>query len=181
MADKLVIVPYDPEWPLLFSQLGSRLREALGPTALRIDHIGSTSIMDLAAKPILDVQISVAEFDPLDLYRLPLEKLGYVFRAANPELTKRYFREQPGEQRTHIHVRRAGSWAEQFALLFRDYMRGHDEDVQAYAKLKYDLAEKYQTDRHRYTDAKEPWIWEIMKKADRWSQETGWEPGPTDE
>jgi GrpB-like predicted nucleotidyltransferase (UPF0157 family) len=156
------------------------LREALGAIALRIDHIGSTSITGLAAKPIIDIQISVAEFEPLDLYRLPLEKLGYVFRAMNPELTKRYFREQAGARRTHIHVRRSGSWAEQFALLFRDYMRIHDEDAQAYAKLKYDLAEEYQEDRQRYTESKTPFIWEIMRKADRWSQETGWRPGPTD-
>jgi GrpB-like predicted nucleotidyltransferase (UPF0157 family) len=180
VADKLIIVPYDPEWPILFSQLGLRLREALRAIALRIDHIGSTSIAGLAAKPIIDIQISVAEFEPLDVYRLPLENLGYVFRATNPELTKRYFRERPGERRTHIHVRRSGSWAEQFALLFRDYMRSHDEDVQAYATLKYDLAEKYQEDRQRYTDAKAPLIWEIMRKADRWSQETGWKPKPTD-
>ena len=180
MADKLVIVPYNPEWPLLFCRLGSMLREALGPIALRIDNIGSTSITGLAAKPIIDIQISVADFEPLDLYRLPLEKLGYVFRATNPELTKRYFREQPGERRTHIHVRRWGSWAEQLALLFRDYMRSHNEDAQAYAKLKYDLAEKYQEDRQGYTDANAPLIWEIMRKANRWSQEIGWRPERTD-
>ena len=179
MANKLIIVPYDPKWPHLFSKLGSMLRDGLGAIALRIDHIGSTSIAGLAAKPIIDIQISVAEFEPLDLYRLPLEELGYVFRAKNPELTKRYFREQPGARRTHIHVRRSGSWAEQFALLFRDYMRSHDEDVQAYAKLKYDLAKEYREDRQRYTDAKAPLIWEIMRKADRWSQETGWKPGLT--
>lgn len=180
MVDKVVIVPYDPEWPVLFQQLGLALRGALGPTALRIDHIGSTSIVGLAAKPVIDVQISVAEFEPLDLYRLPLEKLGYVFRANNPELTKRYFRERPGDRRTHIHVRRLGSWAEQFALLFRDYLRAHDEDAQAYAKLKYDLAEKYRDDRQGYTEAKAPFIWEIMAKADRWSQDIGWKPGPSD-
>lgn len=180
MADQLIIVPHDPEWHVLFHQLGSKLREALGTTALRIDHVGSTAIAGLAAKPILDIQISVADFEPLDLYRLPLEKLGYVFRAANPELTKRYFRERPGERRTHIHVRRFGSWPEQFALLFRDYMRSHVEDVQEYAKLKYNLAEKYRDDRQQYTEVKAPLIWEIMRKADRWSQETGWKPGLTD-
>jgi len=147
---------------------------------LRIDHIGSTSIAGLAAKPIIDIQISVADFEPLDLYRLPLEKLGYVFRATNPELTKRYFREQPGTRRTHIHVRRLGNWAEQFALLFRDYLRSHDQDAQTYARLKYDLAEQYQDDRQGYTESKSPPIWEIMRKADRWSQETGWKAGLTD-
>jgi GrpB-like predicted nucleotidyltransferase (UPF0157 family) len=180
MSDPVVIVPYDPEWPRRFARLGTDLRTALGDVALRIDHIGSTAVPRLAAKPIIDVQISVASFEPLDAFRIPLERLGFLFRAANPDLTKRYFRERPGARRTHIHVRRAGSWSEQFALLFRDYMRTHPEDVQRYAELKARLAEAYQDDRHGYTDAKSDFIWQIMSQANVWSQETGWQPGPSD-
>jgi GrpB-like predicted nucleotidyltransferase (UPF0157 family) len=120
MPDPIVIVPYDPLWPERFLELGVALRQALGETALRIDHIGSTAIPGLDAKPIIDVQISVVSFKPLHAYRIPIESLGFVFRANNPDLTKRYFREGPGRRRTHIHVRRVGSWAEQGALLFRD-------------------------------------------------------------
>jgi GrpB-like predicted nucleotidyltransferase (UPF0157 family) len=180
MADRVIIVPYDPHWPELFSRLGAAMRSALGDVALRIDHIGSTAIPGLDAKPILDVQISVAAFEPLDAYRLPLEHLGYVFRADNPDRTKRYFREAPGDRRTHIHVRRVGSWPEQFALLFRDYLRGHSEDAKPYAALKQALARQHGEDRQGYTNAKSPMIWEILKKADRWGQEIGWEPGPSD-
>jgi GrpB-like predicted nucleotidyltransferase (UPF0157 family) len=72
MAYIVEIVPYDPTWPARFAQLGSELRAALGMTALRIDHIGSTAISGLAAKPIIDIQISVAAFEPLDAYRFPL-------------------------------------------------------------------------------------------------------------
>jgi GrpB-like predicted nucleotidyltransferase (UPF0157 family) len=174
------IAQYDPIWPARFAKLGGELRDALGAMALRIDHIGSTAIPGLAAKPIIDVQISVAAFEPLDAYRLPLERLGYVFRSDNTERTKRYFREAPGTPRRHIHVRRAGSWAEQFALLFRDYLRTHAEEARSYESLKYKLAARYKEDRHGYTDAKAPFIWEVMAKADRWSQEVGWEPGPSD-
>ena len=138
--DRTEVVPYDEEWPRLFSSLGKSLRAALGDIALRIDHIGSTSVPGLAAKPIIDIQISVADLEPVEPYRLPLEGLGFVSRADNTELTKRYFREPPGSRRTHIHVRRAGSWAEQFALLFRDYIRTHEEDARLYAKLKRRLA-----------------------------------------
>jgi GrpB-like predicted nucleotidyltransferase (UPF0157 family) len=180
MADTVMIAQYDPTWPERFLTQARAFREALGGTAQRIDHIGSTAIPGLAAKPIIDIQISVAAFEPLDAYRVPLEDLGYIFRAANPERTKRYFREAPTQRRTHIHVRRAGSWAEQFALLFRDYMRRHADDAQRYAALKYQLAAQYGADRAGYTDAKDPFIWEIMKKADRWSQDMGWEPGATD-
>ncbi|MEZ4708412.1 MAG: GrpB family protein [Caldilineaceae bacterium] len=180
MADKIEIFPYDPNWPNLFTQLGATLRTALGDVALRIDHIGSTSVPGLDAKPVIDVQIAVASFEPLDAFRVPLTQLGYVFRAANPELTKRYFREAPGQRRTHIHVRQQGSWAQQFALLFRDYMRTHPADARRYAEVKYALAAQYGYDRQGYTEAKTPFIWEVMQKADRWSQEVGWEPGPTD-
>jgi GrpB-like predicted nucleotidyltransferase (UPF0157 family) len=180
MSYVVEIAQYDPIWTARFAQLGGEFRDALGTTALRIDHIGSTAVPGLAAKPIIDIQISVAAFEPLDAYRLPLERLGYVFRADNTERTKRYFREAPGTPRRHIHVRRAGSWAEQFALLFRDYLRTHAEEARRYESLKYQLADRYKEDRHGYTDAKAPFIWEVMAKADRWSQEVGWEPGPSD-
>ena len=177
------MVEYDPAWPRLFREQADGLRSALGDTALRIDHIGSTAVPGLAAKPIIDVQISVASFEPLDAYWLPLEELGYRFRADNPERTKRYFREAPGTRRTHIHVRVRGSWSEQFALLFRDYLRAHPVVADRYADLKRDLAYRYGVltqDRHGYIEAKEPFIWATMRDADRWAQATGWAPGPSD-
>lgn len=180
ISDKIEIVTYDSGWPDLFNGLGVKLRESLCDVALRIDHIGSTAVPGLAAKPIIDIQISVTDLQPTEPFRLPLERLGYTFRADNPELTKRYFREVPGTRRTHVHVRRAGSWAEQFALLFRDYMRTHSEDAASYAQLKRQLAQEYTFDRHGYTEAKSGFIWEVMYRADGWSQEVGWKPGPSD-
>lgn len=180
MLDPVIIVPYQPEWPARFAELGAALRQALGETALRVDHIGSTSIPGLAAKPIIDVQISVASFEPLDAYRIPMESLGLVFHADNPDLTKRYFHERPGSRRTHFHVRRAGSWAEQLGLLFRDYLRVHQDDAQRYAELKYHLTARYRDDRVAYMDGKAPLIWEIVAHAHVWSQAIGWEPGPSD-
>lgn len=180
MTDPVNVVPYDPEWPRLFAELGARLRAALGPVALRIDHIGSTAVPGLAAKPVIDVQISVASFEPLAAFRVPLEGLGFVFRADNPDLTKRYFREAPGSRRTHIHVRLAESWPQQFALLYRDYMRTHEADCRWYGQVKRELAEQYGDDRQGYTDAKGQCLWEIMAKATQWTQEVGWTPGPSD-
>jgi GrpB-like predicted nucleotidyltransferase (UPF0157 family) len=160
--------------------LAAPLRAALGKTAVRIDHIGSTAVPGLAAKPIIDVQISVLDFEPLDTFRVPIERAGYLFRADNPDRTKRYFRESPPHPRTHIHVRRSGSWAEQFALLFRDYLRAHPSAAQRYAELKQQLAASDGTDRHAYTEAKQPFTWAVMRFADRWSQELGWQPGASD-
>lgn len=119
---KIEIVDWCPEWPESFRRKASAIRSALGDHALRIDHIGSTSIQGLAAKPIIDIQVSVATFEPIETLTEPLWEIGYEWRQANSELTKRYFRERPGGERTHIHIRRLGSWHEQWALLFRDYM-----------------------------------------------------------
>jgi GrpB-like predicted nucleotidyltransferase (UPF0157 family) len=181
-GDPVRIVPYDPAWPPLFARLGRDLRAALDGVAVRIDHIGSTAVPGLVAKPVIDVQISVAAFEPLAAYRLPLERLGYVFRADNTERTKRYFREALGTRRTHLHVRQAGSFSEQFALLCRDFLRTHPEVAARYGELKTMLARQYSAveQRHAYREAKEPFIWSVMAQADRWAQHTGWMPGPSD-
>ena len=113
MSDPITVVSYDPAWPEIFGQLGPQLRAALGGVALRIDHIGSTAVPGLAGKPIVDVQISVDRLEPVEPFRSPLEAAGFVYRAANTERTKRYFREPPGQRRTHVHIRRAGSFSEQ--------------------------------------------------------------------
>jgi GrpB-like predicted nucleotidyltransferase (UPF0157 family) len=180
VSPSIQVVAYDEEWPELFLRRSSPLREALGDVALRIDHIGSTAVPGLAAKPIIDIQLSVGAFEPLDAFRGPLEQLGYVFRAENPERTKRYFREPPGDRRTHIHVRQAGSFSEQLALLLRDFMRTHPGWAGRYGGLKLGLARQYADDRARYTDAKRPFTWKALAAADEWAQRTGWFPGPSD-
>ncbi|RAP76864.1 GrpB family protein [Paenibacillus montanisoli] len=180
MKDPIVMVPYDAGWAQEFRDIALWLRQALGDVAQRIDHIGSTSVPGLAAKPVIDIQVSVRSLEPVDVYLSGFEQLGYVFRADNTERTKRYFREGQGMGRTHIHVREAGSFGEQFALLFRDYLRWNRTDADYYAGVKTRLMEQCKHDRQRYVDEKEPYIWEIMRRASRWSQETGWKPEPTD-
>lgn len=182
MPERIVVVPYDTEWPAIFKEIGGRLREELTEIALRIDHIGSTAVVGLDAKPVVDIQISVASFEPRDAYRVAIERAGFVHRSDNPELTKRYFRELPGERRTHIHVRRAGSFSEQFALLFRDFLRAHPEHARKYAALKQQLARDFAApeQRDRYVAAKDPFIWQTIRLADQWAQSKGWEPPPSD-
>jgi len=101
------VVDYDPAWSALFGETGRALRSALGAVALRIDHIGSTAVVGLAAKPVIDVQISVAVFEPLGAFKDPLERLGYVYRADNTERTKRYF-PRGTRHPPHSHPRPAG-------------------------------------------------------------------------
>ncbi|XUY30116.1 GrpB family protein (plasmid) [Agrobacterium sp. rho-8.1] len=180
MSELIVINAWSSGWTSKFRSKAERLRNELGPLAMRIDHIGSTAIHGLAAKPIIDIQISVETFGPVEALVAPLERCGYTWRSTNPELTKRYFRELPGDERTHIHVRRSGSWHEQWALLFRDYMREHVDEHAPYVALKSTLAECHGTDRAAYTDGKDDFFWNVIRRADRWAAVTGWQPPPSD-
>ena len=125
--------------------------------------------------------------------RQRLIEAGYEHREANtrdhvplgeddaPRLWAKFCFVQPaGQRRAHIHVRVAGNPNQRYPLLFRDYLRTHPEDAQRYAALKYTLAEKFREDREAYTEAKGPFIWEVLRKAGHWSQGVGWEPGPSD-
>lgn len=177
MTDPIEVVAYDPSWVPWFTAVAGPVREALGGVAVRIDHVGSTSVPGLDAKPVLDIQISVLSLD--DPFRTPLERLGFVARD-NEDLTKRYFREPPGTRRTHLHVRQAGGFHEQITLLFRDYLRAHPAVAADYARLKHSLAERHRDDRIAYTEAKSDFVWTTIRAASDWSQLTGWHPGTTD-
>ncbi len=180
MADPIIVTPYDERWPAEFQKVGMSIRAVLGELALRIDHIGSTAIPGLAAKPVIDVQVSLKSFDQIDVIALGMRSIGFVFRPDNPDKTQRYFREMPGNRRTHIHMRCSGSFQEVFSLLFRDYLREHPEDARAYEDNKYELSLIHKDNRLNYVDGKGPLIWQIIMRANRWSQSTGWHPGPSD-
>ncbi|MGH2761028.1 MAG: GrpB family protein [Thermoleophilaceae bacterium] len=174
------VVDYDPAWPEQFAAPARELRRALGSVALRIDHVGSTAVPGLAAKPIIDVQISAASFEPLSALREPIESCGFVWRANDDDLSRRYFRERPGRRRTHVHVRRAGSFYEQLNLLHRDYLRADPIRAAEYAAFKRSVAHLLLTDRQAYVEAKAPFVWETLARAHDWAQITGWEPEASD-
>ncbi|PZD97016.1 GrpB family protein [Paenibacillus sambharensis] len=180
MQDQWRIASYDPEWVKEFNRLGVALREALGSAAIRIDHVGSTSIVGMEAKPIIDIQISVVNLDDEKTYIQQIEQLSFCLRIDNPDKTKKYFRETHGKRRTHIHVRQAGSYAEQVTLLFRDYLRLSPEDCRRYSEEKHRLFDLYKDDRSRYVEGKGPIVWDILMKAHSWSQMVGWRPGKSD-
>ena len=146
------IVPYHPEWPAEFEAIAAQVRAALGERALRIDHIGSTAVPGLAAKDIIDVQVTVARFTP-DL-EAAFPALGYLARpdistdhrppnadGPDSDWEKRFFEMPAGGQRpTHIHVRIQGRLNQRYPLLFRDYLRSRPAVAAGYAELKRRLA-----------------------------------------
>jgi GrpB-like predicted nucleotidyltransferase (UPF0157 family) len=164
------IVPYDPRWPAAFQAEAVRIREALGKIARRIDHHGSTSVPGLAAKPVIDIQVSVAEIVPLDLYRLPLASIGYVhFPHPDDSFCPFFHRPRTWPHSYHIHVVRAGGLEERRTLAFRDYLRDRPEIARQYADLKTGLALQFSADteqsRQAYADAKTAFIERICAAA----------------
>ncbi|MFI6872418.1 GrpB family protein [Streptomyces sp. NPDC050400] len=189
--EKPVVVPHDPAWAAGGRQLCDQLRAALGPLALRVDHIGSTSVPGMAAKDIYDVQISVADLDAAAAaFDAPLAALGFVRRPflrdhvpagredrEDPaDWAKRYWSRRTGDAHpVNLHVRGAGSPNERLALLFRDWLSATPEAVAAYARFKYVLAGAVD-DTGTYADVKDPVVDLIAVVAERWAAETGWRP-----
>lgn len=172
-SDPVVLAEPDPGWPARFRDVRTRLIDALGDVALRVDHVGSTAVPDMAAKPIIDVQVSVQDIDDEPAFAPAIESLGWRLRVR--EAGHRFFRSPAGEPRdVHVHVCAVGSERERHHLLFRDYLRAHPKTAQAYAALKRELAERYRNDRWGYTEGKTPFIEETTKLAEAWAKETSW-------
>jgi GrpB-like predicted nucleotidyltransferase (UPF0157 family) len=153
---EIVIAEYDPGWPRRFAVERERLAAALGDRALRIEHIGSTSVPGLAAKPIVDILVEVPSLDGVDL-----ERAGYVLRVR--EEGHRMFRTP--ELDVHVHVWPTGSPNIVSHLAFRDRLRASAEDRAAYEALKRELAAREWPDMNHYAEAKGPLIREIRARG----------------
>jgi GrpB-like predicted nucleotidyltransferase (UPF0157 family) len=157
----IVISAYDPEWPRRFEIQRERIAGALGDTALRIEHIGSTAVPGLAAKPVIDVLVTVADPDDELAIAPALETAGYELRVREPG--HRMFRTPARD--VHVHI-----WADadpevERYLRFRDRLRHSDEDRRAYEQLKRELATRQWRDMNDYADAKGPLVEEILARA----------------
>jgi len=173
--DPIVVVAYDARWTERFERLALELRDALAEQALRIDHIGSTSVFGLAAKPNVDLQISVERLDAGSPYRAGLESIGYAF-FPDDDPAHHFFR-VPGTPRiAHLHVRQAGGAWERKHLLFRDYLRARPAERDAYGALELELEQRFRNDRRACTNAKSPMIAEMLHLAEAWAAEIGWAP-----
>lgn len=179
------ILEYRPEWPQEFEELARPIREALGELALRVDHIGSTAVPGLAAKDIIDVQVTVREFTPEleDAFRrIGYSRLEHINRDHRPptaagsdrDWEKQMYRADGEARRMNLHVRRAGSPNGRYALLFRDYLRAHPLAAAAYGQAKVALAQHGPADWNLYYDVKDPICDIIMAGAEDWAASSGW-------
>jgi HAD superfamily hydrolase (TIGR01509 family) len=169
---EIQVVPYDSNWPTRFEAEKQKIQAALGSGAIRVDHVGSTAVPGLSAKPIIDIQVSIANPDDETTYLPQLEKQGYVLRVR--EKGRRMLRTP--ELGVHIHVCRTGSDWERRHLLFRDWLRHDKADRQAYQNLKESLAKQDWETMNHYADAKSDLIQEMTRHAEAWAKAGGWKP-----
>jgi putative glutamine amidotransferase len=162
------LVDYDPAWPSRFDEEAGRIHGALGDLVVRVEHVGSTSVPGLAAKPVIDIQVSVTSLFPRSRVIEPLVALGYRY-AIDPIETEHEFLSDGYEpdlpRKVHIHVCEAGSEWERRHLAFRDHLRAHPDDAAEYAALKRELAAKHPRDIQTYVDGKSAFIRSIEARA----------------
>lgn len=172
-GDPLEVARYDPAWPEQFARWRATFARALGRAAIRVEHFGSTAVPGLAAKPVIDVLIGVADVADDASYLPPLEATGLQLRSVDD--ARRFLRPLPGRPRdVHVHVCTAGSDWEREHLLFRDYLRAHPAACDRYARAKRDAIRAWHDDRWAYTEAKTGVILDILDAAERWAAVTAW-------
>ena len=155
---------HSERWQQLFAEEAARIRAAIGEITALIEHVGSTSIVGIAAKPIIDIAVGVEKLADGEKCVAPLENLGYEYRGEHGIVGRFYF--VKGEPRTHhLHLAEAGSDFWRSHLLFRDYLRAHSAVAKEYEKLKLELARKHLSDRDAYLHGKTDFIENVLKTA----------------
>jgi GrpB-like predicted nucleotidyltransferase (UPF0157 family) len=146
-----------------------RIEAALGATAVRLDHVGSTAVPGMAAKPIVDLQASVAEIERTERYVPALEGLGYLFAPDDNSPDFHFFGKPAERPRTfHLHVCAAGSEHERRHLALRDYLRVHPDEARRYGELKRELIAARPGDRLAYIEGKLGYVAALERRALDW-------------
>ncbi|KAF0106933.1 MAG: hypothetical protein FD147_2458 [Chloroflexi bacterium] len=164
----IVIEPSNPNWLILFQSEAALIQSVIGSYITSIEHIGSTAVPGLAAKPVIDILIGVQRVADSPLFLPPLTALGYIYRPEfESELPERRYllKMKDGKHTHHLHIVESTTQFFRKELAFRDYLRMHPETAEAYATLKYELAKKFGSDRAGYTDAKTAFIQDVLGKT----------------
>jgi GrpB-like predicted nucleotidyltransferase (UPF0157 family) len=158
------LAPYDPDWARLFEAERGEIRAILGPLALEIEHIGSTAVPGLPAKPVVDILVAVRRLDDAAFCIPPLQTLGYSFVDYPQNTDRRFFRK--GQPRTfHVHIVEQGGQSYHDHLAFRDALRQSPHLRQEYLEIKNDLARRFRYDRAGYSGAKTAFVQRVLADA----------------
>jgi GrpB-like predicted nucleotidyltransferase (UPF0157 family) len=172
-ADRRVVelVPHDPVWAERAAVESERLALSIGGTLIRIEHVGSTSIAGIVAKPTIDLMPIVRSLTELDARQRQVEALGYVWRGEFGIPGRRYcIREEQRKRLFHVHCHQEGHPEIARTLVFRDYLRAHAEEARDYEALKRDAAAKHPSDTLSYSNAKSDWIRACIERATEWAK-----------
>lgn len=161
----IVVADYDETWPALFERLAQPVRAAVAGLGAHVEHVGSTSVAGLAAKPIVDMDVVVGSSDDVPAAVERVCALGYLYQGDKGVPGREAFLWPEGAPPHHLYVVVADSPAHAQHVLFRDHLREHPELAEEYAALKRELAARYGTDRIGYTDAKDEFVTRVLARA----------------
>ena len=162
-AEPVVVVPYDPAWPATFALLRDRIAPVLGQLAVNIEHVGSTAVAGLDAKPIVDIDVVIRHADDLSEVATRLATLGYTHLGDLGIIGREAFRATAGLPRHHLYVCAAGAITLQARLSLRDALRADPALAAEYAALKRGLAERHRDDRDAYSEGKSAFIASVLR------------------
>jgi GrpB-like predicted nucleotidyltransferase (UPF0157 family) len=166
MDKEITIEDYNPNWSKQFEEEKVKLKEILADNVISIEHIGSTSVEGLGAKPILDIAIGVNDLEVVSKFIEPLKQIGYEFVYHKEFPERRFYRKgqwRAGTHHLHFYQFEGEHWTNQ--ILFRNYLRNNPDVLKEYHQLKVDLAKKFCFDRVSYTENKAPFIQNVLQKA----------------
>lgn len=167
---KLVLLPYNEIWARSFSEESKRIKAVYGGELLNIHHIGSTSIREMIAKPIVDILVEVQDINNVDSFNNEMKKLGYVSRGENCIEGRRYFIKENDNKRTHhVHVYQSGAYEINKHLAFRDYLIKNQYEAERYKDLKRNLYKDCSDNVKLYQEKKAALISELTKNALNWA------------
>jgi len=159
------IIPYQKKWSEEFEREKARILEVCGDRVIAIEHIGSTSVPNLSAKPIIDIAVGIKRLKDAEELLKPLDKIGYHFYKQF-QRQRLFVAKGPDENRSHyLHIMRYKGAKWEADQLFRNYLHTHPNEIKRYSKLKEKLAMEYTSDRQSYSDGKNDFIKSIIAKA----------------
>lgn len=164
VPDHIVILEYDPDWPVLFAREAARIRAALGDVAVRLEHAGSTAVPGLAAKPVVDIVVAVADSADEPTYMRPLVSAGYELRVREPDWYEHRMFSRP-DNTVNLHVFSSDCPEVERMLLLRNWLRADRADRELYSQTKRSLAAESWPSVQHYADAKTAVIEEIIGRA----------------
>jgi GrpB-like predicted nucleotidyltransferase (UPF0157 family) len=167
---RVVIEDYDERWPSQYAEEAERIASAIGDALVALEHIGSTAIPGMPAKPIIDILAAVSTWDGFDRMAVRLRAIGYVYtpESETEDPGRRVFRKGPDDMQLprthHLHVTEPASTYWQRIIAFRDHLRDDPADAAAYGDLKRALARTFEHDSRRFTDEKHGFVTAIERK-----------------